>query len=102
MDEFERQWRSALSEMDALGIRTGRMLQQIEKHGALKTAKYYLQRRRQSDGFAELAARGRLELSMEALVVKGQFGVLFSDEEVNACFAQLCAAGYYGAATAQF
>ena len=49
---------------------------------------------RQSDGFYQLADKGRLELSMEALAVKKQFTALFSDEEANTALSRLLDAGY--------
>ena len=49
---------------------------------------------RESDGFSQLAAKGRLELSMEALAVKKQFTALFSDEEANNALMRLLDAGY--------
>ena len=49
---------------------------------------------RESDGFSLLAAKGRLELSMEALAVKKQFTALFSDEEANNALMRLLDGGY--------
>ena len=49
---------------------------------------------RESDGFFQLADKGRLDLSMEALAVKKQFTALFSDEEANNALERLLSAGY--------
>ena len=49
---------------------------------------------RESDGFMQLAAKGRLDLSIEALAVKKQFTSLFSDEEANNALMRLLDAGY--------
>ena len=49
---------------------------------------------RESDGFFQLADQGRLDLSMEALAVKKQFTMLFSDEEANNALERLLTAGY--------
>lgn len=49
---------------------------------------------RESDGFMQLAAKGRLDLSLEALAVKKQFTSLFSDEEANIALMRLLDAGY--------
>ena len=51
-----------------------------------------------SDGFDRLAELGRLALSAEALAVSAKFNACFTDDEVNHCFAQLCAANYFGKA----
>ena len=49
---------------------------------------------RESDGFMQLASKGRLDLSIEALAVKKQFTSLFSDEEANNALMRLLDAGY--------
>ena len=49
---------------------------------------------RESDGFMQLASKGRLDLSLEALAVKKQFTSLFSDEEANNALMRLLDAGY--------
>ena len=49
---------------------------------------------RESDGFALLAQKGQLDLSLEALAVKKQFTSLFSDEETNNALMRLLDAGY--------
>ena len=49
---------------------------------------------RESDGFSQLAAKGRLDLSLEALAVKQQFTALFSDEEANNALMRLLESGY--------
>lgn len=49
---------------------------------------------RQSDGFAQLAAKNRLDLSLEALAVKKPYTALFSDEEANNALMRLLEAGY--------
>lgn len=78
------------------GYRPVRLLQNIQRFGALKAVQEWLRRRQPSDGFAILADNGHLELTMEALVIKSRYGELFSDEEVNSCFALLCDQGYFG------
>lgn len=49
---------------------------------------------RESDGFFQLADKGRLDLSLEALAVKKQFTALFSDQEANNALTRLLDAGY--------
>lgn len=71
------------------------MLQKIEKYGGVGAAKDYIRKNRRSDGFTVLEQEGKLALSMEALVTASAYGTLFTDDEVNACFEALCAAGYY-------
>ena len=75
--------------------------QQAEKIGVrirpitdLAQARRVLAGHRESDGFALLAQKGRLDLSLEALAVKKQFTALFSDEEANNALMRLLDAGY--------
>ena len=49
---------------------------------------------RDSDGFFQLADKGRLDLSLEALAVKKAYTALFTDEEANTALTRLLAAGY--------
>ena len=61
---------------------------------ALKNAKRILSGTRLSDGFNELAAKGQLKLSLEALVIDKRFTGLFTDEEANEALTRLLEAGY--------
>lgn len=83
------------AEAEALGCRMVKFQKTVNQYGGVETAKEYLRKNRLSDGFDQLSNLGRLELSMEAQVVRGKFAALFTDEEVNGCFERLCAAGYY-------
>ena len=49
---------------------------------------------RESDGFFQLADKGRLDLSLEALAVKKAYTALFTDEEANNALMRLLSAGY--------
>ena len=60
----------------------------------LQQARRILSGHRESDGFFSLAAKGRLDLSLEALAVQKQFTGLFSDEEANNALTRLLDAGY--------
>lgn len=72
-----------------------RLLGNIEKFGVVRTAQEIIRKGRTSDCFAKLASLGHIELTMEAVIVKPQYGELFTDEEVNACFDLLCENNYY-------
>jgi hypothetical protein len=54
-----------------------------------------LHRRQVTRQFEPLKQKKRLDLSPEALVVKGKYGALFTDEEVNLCLEALLEAGMY-------
>ena len=72
---------------EALGVR-------IRPIADLQQAHRILSGHRESDGFSQLAAKGRLDLSLESLAVKKQFTSLFSDEEANNALMRLLDAGY--------
>ena len=60
----------------------------------VKGAKRNLSGSRLSDGFNDLAAKGQLKLSLEALAIDKQFTALFTDEEANEALNRLLEAGY--------
>ena len=77
----------ARTKAEALGVR-------IRPVADLTQARRVLSGHRESDGFALLAQKGRLDLSLEALAVKKQFTSLFTDEEANNALMRLLEAGY--------
>ena len=60
----------------------------------MKAVHRVLSGHRESDGFYQLADKGRLELTLEALAVQKQFTALFNDEEANNALSRLLEAGY--------
>lgn len=70
----------------------------VEQYGGISAVQELCRRGQVSDGFDRLAELGRLALSAEALAVSAKFNACFTDDEVNHCFAQLCAANYFGKA----
>ena len=77
------------------GCQMTKFVQTIERFGIVKTAQEILRKRRTSDCFNKLADAKRLELTMEASVVKSEYAELFTDEQVNDCYELLCEKGYY-------
>ena len=61
----------------------------------MKQAHQILSGHRGSDGFGQLASKGRLDLSLEALAVKKPFTILFSDDEANNALMRLLDAGFF-------
>ena len=80
------------------GVRQPRLRRAGEQYGGISAVLALSRRGPVSDGFAQLAELGRLALSAEALAVSAKFNACFTDDEVNHCFAQLCAANYFGKA----
>lgn len=88
-DKFVSAWAKARAEAEKLGIR----MRPVED--AMTQAHRCLSGHRVSDGFDQLAVKGRLDLSLEALAVSKQFTVLFSDDEANNALERLINAGYF-------
>ena len=85
-------WLANRAKAAQLGVR----MRPVEAAEAMKTARRWLSGTRQSDGFAILADKKHLELSLEALVVDKRFTALFTDEEANTALQRLLMEGYYG------
>jgi len=75
---------------EALGVR----IRPVDPTTALKNAHRTLSGSRLSDGFHDLAAKGKLNLSLEALAIDKRFTGLFTDEEANNALMRLLEAGY--------
>lgn len=63
------------------GYNATRYLQLLSEHRGLKTARILLHAQTVSEGYAALWERGRLDLTVEALVMLPKFSLLFTDEE---------------------
>lgn len=89
-EKFIAAWAANREKAQNLGIR----MRPVAPEEAMKTAHRALSGNRTSDGFAALADKGQLKLSLEALVVDKRFTALFSDEEANTALMRLLEAGY--------
>ena len=78
---------TARRQADQLGVR-------IRPVADMKAAHRVLSGHRESDGFFQLADKGRLDLTLEAMAVKKQFTSLFTDEEANNALDRLLFNGY--------
>ena len=85
-EKFIAAWEANREKAAAIGVR----MRPLD----LKGAKRLLSGRRLSDGFQELADKGQLKLSLEALAVDQRFTPLFTDEEANEALSRLLEAGY--------
>lgn len=90
-EKFIAAWESCRENAVAAGVR----MRPVAREEAMKTAHRALTGSRLSDGFAALAKIGRLEWSLEALVVDRRFTGLFSDQEANEALARLMEANYF-------
>jgi hypothetical protein len=59
-----------------------RFLRMVGENGGYETALHLLRASETSDGFAALWERGRLDLTVEALVLQDRWRDLFSEEEL--------------------
>lgn len=84
--KFIAAWEQSRAAASLMGIRMRAL--------DVKGAKRVLAGSRLSDGFNELAAKGALKYSLEALVVDKRFTALFTDEEANEALMRLLEAGY--------
>ena len=89
-EKFVTEWLANRQKAAQLGIR----MRPIAQEDAMKTAHRWLSGSRESDGFAVLADKHHLELSLEALVVDKRFTALFTDEEANTALQRLLLSGY--------
>ena len=87
---FIAAWAAAREKAERLGVR----MRPVAAEDALKTARRSLSGTRLSDGFNLLQQKGRLDLSLEALVIDKRFTQLFTDEEANEALTRLLEAGY--------
>ena len=83
-------YRQAATELDYRPIR---FLQMVEELGGVATAKELLAAPVQ-EGFTTLWEHGRLDLSMEALVLQPQWSSLFTESELAEARRRLSDAGY--------
>lgn len=88
--KFAAAWAASREKAAALGVR----MRPVEQENALKQGKHLLAGSRLSDGFSQLQAKGRLDLTLEALVIDRRFTGLFTDEEANEALTRLLEAGY--------
>ena len=88
-EKFLQALAQARLEAEKLGVR-------IRPVTAMNDAVRILSGHRPSDGFALLAQKGRLDLSLEAISTKKQFTALFSDDQANNALNRLLEAGYFG------
>ena len=86
-EKFLAQLEANRQKAAALGVR----IRPVED---MKQTKRLLSGSRTSDGFGDLARKGQLKLSLEALVVDKRFTALFTDDEANTALFRLLDAGY--------
>lgn len=95
--QFSQQWQKNVDAARGLdGYNPTRLLQSIEERGGVAVAERMLERNGCSENFEILKKNNRLDLSLEAMLTRAEFGGLFADEVVNTCLALLCECNYFG------
>ena len=96
MNELERRFHRAMIEIyekakRETGYNATRFLQMVSEIGGLAAARRLLAAPVVSDGFTALWERGRLDLTVETLVLSEQYRELFSEDEREGAAARLAA-----------
>lgn len=84
VDEFNREMLTVYtSAKEECNYNATRYLQMISVHGGLTTAKKLLSENKIHDGLTALYLCNRLDLTVEALVLKEKYKSLFTEEELK-------------------
>ena len=88
MASIEKQFDNAMMKVyrdakEQCGYTATRFHGMLCNRGGLDTARYLLAAREVSDGFTKLWEFGRLDLTVECVVLSSKFRELFSDEELR-------------------
>ncbi len=79
----------------ACGYRAGRFLEMVNTQGGLETAKILLREEEPRGGFVALHEQGRLDVTMEAVIVENEeWHPLFTQEEIGIAKKRLSDFGY--------
>ncbi|MDF2545775.1 MAG: hypothetical protein K0R93_673 [Anaerosolibacter sp.] len=76
------------------GYRATRFLQVVGEKGGVAAAKSLISKSGGTDGFAKLWELRRLDLSVEALVLREEYSELFTQQEKDLCKSRLKDYGY--------
>ncbi len=77
-----------------IGFKPIRFLKMIYEYGAVETAKRLLASDNLSEGIIKLTELDRLDLSMEAIVIKPEYKELFTKQEIKTAENRLKSLGY--------
>ena len=99
MNETERKFNIAMKDIyqtakRECGYNATRFMQLVAEKGGVAAAKQLISKSGGTDGFTTLWECGRLDLSVEAYVLKDEYKELFTDEERKICRERLLEFGY--------
>ena len=78
------------------GYNATRFLSMVVERGGLKTARYLLHAAKVSEGYTALFERKRLDLTVEAMILRPEWQALFSNTERRIAVNRLREYGYSG------
>ena len=93
-DRFDQEMLRIYHEAAKFGYRPTRFLEMVNTSGGVATAQQLLSKE-PSDGFTRLWEEGRLDLSVEAIVLQERWAPLFTAEELATARVRLEEAGYH-------
>ncbi len=83
-EEFTAELIAAAHECAEFGYHPRRFLQMLHEHGGVKTAKELVRSSEEQSGLKRLKSAGRLDLSMEAIMLNSKYRSLFTKGELQA------------------
>ena len=84
-----------------IGYNASRFLTMVNEHGGVETARILLRSANVSDGYTALWERGRLDLTVEAVLLEPEWAQLFSPNDHKVAVARLRQYGYTGSLPAE-
>ncbi len=78
---FEQEMETTYHEAAKLGYRATYFMRMVREHGGMETARRLLAQESSPEGLGRLWELGRLDISVEAIVLKPEYTPLFTDEE---------------------
>jgi hypothetical protein len=99
LTELEKQFEQAMIDLyqtaiDECNYRATRFLQMVLEHGGLATARTLLATNIPSEGFTRLWECRRLDLTLEAQILRPEFAELFTEEQKATAAQRLKEYGY--------
>lgn len=94
-NKFNEDVLQAVEDSKKIGYVPARFIQMLQLNG--NNAHEVVQdlvNRKVTDGLTTLCLKGRLDLSMEAIIIKPEYQELFSTETLNVCKKKLKSCGY--------
>ena len=99
MNQIEKKFNADMIELYSItlkecGYRATRFLQLVSEKGGVVAVKQLISKTGGTEGFEKLWRCGRLDLSVEAYVLKPEYDSLFTNDEKRKCRDLLISMGY--------